>query len=101
MNIRSHRCCRFDRSELNIAVVRDRVAFSPMKLAFRRSQEFRPVAHRGVVGRISAFQPDGPAGIPGGIRNFNFYPGTQGLSFVYVLFSVVSGDDPDIVLTIY
>ena len=40
------------------------------------------VRRRGVVGRVSAFQPDGPGSIPGGVRNFNFYAGTRCVSFV-------------------
>ena len=31
---------------------------------------------RGVDGRVLAFQPGGSGSIPGGIRNFSFYPGT-------------------------
>ena len=52
-----------------------------------------------VVGRIPAFQPSDQGSIPGGIRNFNSYPGTGCVSFVCVLSSVVSGGGLDIVLT--
>ena len=49
-----------------------------------------------MVGRISTFLPDGPGSIPGGVRNFNFCPGTGCASFV----CVVSGGSPDILLTL-
>ena len=48
---------------------------------------------RGVFGRIPAFQFGGPGSIPGGVWNFNFYPGTGCVSFVVfcpVLSSVVA-----------
>ena len=54
---------------------------------------------RGVVCWVSTFQPGGPGSIPGGVRNFNFYPGTG--CVLCVLSDVVSGGDPDIVLTTY
>ena len=50
-----------------------------------------------MVGRVPAFQPGGPDSIPGGVSNFNFYPGIGCVSFVCVL----SGGGPDIVLTTY
>ena len=34
-----------------------------------------------------------------GVRNFNFYPGTVSVSFICVLFCVVSGGGPASVLT--
>ena len=40
-----------------------------------------------------------PGSIPGGVRNFNFYPGAGRVSFVYVLSCVVSSCGPDIRLT--
>ena len=43
-----------------------------------------------VVGRIPAFQP-------GGVRNFNVYPGTE--CVLCVLSCVVSRGGPDILLT--
>ena len=52
-----------------------------------------------MVGRVPAFQPGGPGSIPGGARNFNFYPGIGYVSFICVLSCVVSGGGPDIVLT--
>ena len=36
----------------------------------------------GVVSRLTAFQPGGPGSVPGGVRNFQFYPGTWCVSFV-------------------
>ena len=57
------------------------------------------VCRRGVIGGIPAIRPGGPGSIPGGVRNFNFYPGTRCVSFVCVLSSIVSGGGPDIVLT--
>ena len=52
-----------------------------------------------MIGRVPAFQPDGPGSIPGGVRNFNSYPGIGCVSFVCVLSCVVFGGGPDIVLT--
>ena len=57
------------------------------------------IRRRGVVGRVAAFQPDGPCSIPGGISNFNFYPEIGCVSFVCVLSCVVFGGGPDTVLT--
>ena len=57
------------------------------------------VHHSGVVGRVSVFQPLDPSSIPGGVRNFNLYPGTRCVFLVCVLFCVVSGGGPDILLT--
>ena len=51
-----------------------------------------------MVGRVPAFQPGGPGSISGGVRNFSFYPGTGCVLFVCILFCVVSGGGPDIVL---
>ena len=34
------------------------------------------VRHCAVVGRVPVFQPGGAGSIPGGVRNFNFFPGT-------------------------
>ena len=42
------------------------------------------VRRRGMVGRVPTFQPGGQGSRPGGIRNFNFYPGTGCVSFVCV-----------------
>ena len=52
------------------------------------------VRRRGVVFRISTFQPGGLGSIQGGVSNFNSYPGTG-----YVLYCVLSGDGPNILLT--
>ena len=52
-----------------------------------------------IVGRIPAFQSDGRGSIPSLDKDFNIYPGTGCVSFVYVLFYVVSGGGPDILLT--
>ena len=43
------------------------------------------VFHRraGVVGGVPAFQHGGPGSIPGGVRNFNSYPGIGCVSFVF------------------
>ena len=41
------------------------------------------IRRRGVVGRVPAFQPNGPGSIPGGVRNFNFCPGIGCVSFVF------------------
>ena len=57
------------------------------------------IRRRGVVGRVSAFQPGGPGSIPGVVRNFNFCPGIGCVSFVCVLPCVVFVGGPDIVLT--
>ena len=47
----------------------------------------------------------GPASFPGlildRVRNFNFYPGTRCVSFVCVLYCVVSGGGPEIQLATY
>ena len=53
----------------------------------------------GVVSRVPAFQPGGPCSIPGGVRNFNSYPGIKCVSFACVLSCSVSGGGPAIVLT--
>ena len=37
----------------------------------------------GVVVGVTAFQLGGPCSIPGGVRNFKFYPGTGCVSFVF------------------
>ena len=60
---------------------------------------FLQVLFRGVVGRVSAFQPGGSSSIPSSVSNFNLYPGTGCVTFVYVLSCVVSGGGPDIVLS--
>ena len=52
-----------------------------------------------MVGRVTAFQPGGQGSIPGGVRNFNSYPGIECVSFVCVLSCAVSGGGPNIVLT--
>ena len=36
-----------------------------------------------VVGRVPAFQPGGLGSIPGGVRNFNSYPGIDCVSFAF------------------
>ena len=56
------------------------------------------VCRPGVVGKVPASQPGGRATIPGGVRNFHFYPGTGSVSYVSVLSYVVSDGGPDIVL---
>ena len=48
-----------------------------------------------MVGIVPAFQPGGPVSIPGGVRNFNFCPGIECVSFI------VFGGGPDIVPTTY
>ena len=48
---------------------------------------------------IHILRHGGPGSIPGGVRNFNSYPGIGCVSFVCVLFCVVSGGGSDIVLT--
>ena len=50
---------------------------------------------RGVVGRVPATRRSGS--IPGGVSNFNSYPGMWCMSFVCVLSCAVSGGGPDIV----
>ena len=55
------------------------------------------IRRRVVVGRVPAFQPGSPGSIPGGVRNFNSYPGIG--CVLNVLSCAVSGGDPDIVLT--
>ena len=62
-------------------------------------EEFDCIRRRRVVGRVPAFQPDGPGSIPGGVRNFNFCPAIGYVSIVCVLPCVVFGGGPDIVLT--
>ena len=57
------------------------------------------ISRRGVVGRVPAFQLGGPGSFPGGVRNFNFYPGIGCLSFACVLSCVVFGGGPDNLLT--
>ena len=57
------------------------------------------IHRRGMVGRVPAFHPGSQGSIPGGVRNFNFYPGTGCVSFVCVLSYAVSGRGPGIVLT--
>ena len=47
-----------------------------------------------MVGRVPTFQP-------GGVRNFNSYPGIRCVSFACVLSCAVSGGGPDIVLTMH
>ena len=54
---------------------------------------------RGVVGRVTAFQPGGPGSVPDWVRNFNFCPGIGCVSFVCVLSCVAFDGVPDIVLT--
>ena len=56
------------------------------------------VPRPGVVGRVPAFQP-GPGTTSGRVRNFFYYPGTGFVSSVCVISCVVSGIDPDILLT--
>ena len=53
------------------------------------------VRRRGVVDRVLAFQPGGPCSISGGVLNFNFYPGTECVSHVCVVY----GSGPDFLLT--
>ena len=52
----------------------------------------------GVVGKVPSFQPSFDFRFPGGVRNFNSYPGIGCVSFVCVLSWAVSGRGPDIVL---
>ena len=49
-----------------------------------------------MVGRVPAFQLGGPGSIPGWIRD---YPGTESVSFVFVLSCALPGGGPDILLT--
>ena len=58
------------------------------------------VSHRSLwlVGRTSAFQPEGPCSFLGMVWDFNLCPGTECVPIVCVLSCVVSGDDPDILL---
>ena len=58
---------------------------------------FPNVRSSSVVGKVPTYQPGGPCSIPGGVTNFNFYPGT-GCVFC-VLSCVVSGGGPNTVLT--
>ena len=51
----------------------------------------------GMVGRISAFQLGGQGSIPGGVKDFNLYPGTECVSFVFC--PVFFGSGPDVLLT--
>ena len=55
------------------------------------------LCRRGVVGRIPVFQPGGLDSIPGGVKNFSFYPGIGSVLCVLSLF--VSGGGPNILLT--
>ena len=48
-----------------------------------RKRFLQLIRRRGVVGRLPAFQPGGPGSIPGGVRNFNYYPGIGCVSFVF------------------
>ena len=41
------------------------------------------ICRRGAVGRVPTFQPGGPGSIPGGVRNFNSYPGIGCVSFEF------------------
>ena len=41
------------------------------------------IRRRDVVGRVPAFKPGGPGSIPGGMSNFNSYPGIGCVSFVF------------------
>ena len=52
-----------------------------------------------MIGRVSAFQSAFSGSIPGGVRNFNSYPGIGYVSIVCVLSGVVSGGGPAVVLT--
>ena len=52
----------------------------------------------GVVGRIPAFQLCAPGSIPGRVRDFNLYPGTGCVYFLFVLSCVVSSGGPVILL---
>ena len=58
---------------------------------------FVPSPSCDLVGRIPAIEPGGPGSIPGGVRDFNFYPGTGCVSFAFC--PVLSGGGPDILLT--
>ena len=55
------------------------------------------IRRRGAVGRVPAFQTGGPGSIPGGVRNFNSYPGI--VCVLCVLSFAASGGGPYIVLT--
>ena len=44
--------------------------------------QFIRINCRGVVGRVSVFHPGCPGSIPGAVRNFSFYSGTECVSFV-------------------
>ena len=45
---------------------------------------FNNIDHcHGVVGSVPAFKPGGPGIIPGGVRDFNVYPGAEFVSFVF------------------
>ena len=48
-------------------------------------EQYVGVRRCGVVGRVPVFHPGGPGSIPGRVRNFNFYPGAECLSFVFCL----------------
>ena len=61
----------------------------------------RLIRRRDVVGRVPAVQPGGPGSIHSGVKNFNLCPGIGCVSFVCILTCVVSGGDPDIMLTIH
>ena len=48
-----------------------------------------------MVARVPALLAGDTGSIPGGIRNFNFYPETGCVSFVCDLYCIVSGGGPD------
>ena len=79
--------------ELQRIIIHNRHEEEPYDLTKFYHKENHDVRRRGVVGE--------PGSIPGGVRNFNFYPGTMCVYFVCVLSCVVNGDGPGIVRTIY
>ena len=52
-----------------------------------------------MVGKVPAIQLGDPGSILGGVRNFNFYPGTGCVCPLFVFCPVLYDGGPDIVLT--
>ena len=61
--------------------------------------DWRPfcVRRRGVVDRIPAFQAVGSGFIPARVGDLNLYPGTGCVSFICVVYCVVSGGGPAVI----
>ena len=57
----------------------------PARALIFKGKDWKKVHRRGVVGRVPDFQSGDSSSIPGGVRNFYFYPGTGRVSFVCVM----------------